>query len=119
MVERGGRGRRRRRGLKALDPDGEARALRRTRRAAALSDDAISRTRRLREALSDARTLALTMQVARDLAAIEDAGKPDPAAPDPAGGPQMSDDDMRRELARRIEAMAADDEARRTSGQGG
>jgi hypothetical protein len=108
-----------RRGLKALDPQGEARAMRRTRHAAKLAEAASERTRRLREALSDARTLALTMQVLRDLAAIEDAGKPDPAAPDPAGGPRMSDDELRRELARRIEAMAAGDEARRTSGQGG
>jgi hypothetical protein len=99
-----------RRGLKALDPEGEARALRRTRRAATLSDDATSRTRRLREALSDARTLALTMQVVRDIAAIEDAGKP--AVPDAACGREMSDDDLRRELARRIEAMAEGERSR-------
>ncbi len=59
------------RGLKALDPAGEARALSLCERAAALSVEALARTRRLREAASDARTMALMVGVIRDLTAAE------------------------------------------------
>ena len=74
------------RGMKALDPAGEARALSLCERAAALSEEALARTRRLREAMSDARTMATMMRVVRDLAAIEDgedaAGVPAREKPD-------------------------------------
>jgi hypothetical protein len=59
-------------GLKALDPEGEASALVRCRSAASVSDQAVSRTRRLREAMSDARTLAILVGVVRDLMKLED-----------------------------------------------
>jgi len=58
-------------GLKALDPQGEARALVRCRSAASVSDQAVSRTQRLREAMSDARTLAILVGVVRDLMVLE------------------------------------------------
>jgi helix-turn-helix resolvase-like protein len=61
-----------RRGLKALDAAGEARALARTERAALLSEEAVARTARLREAISDLRIMANMAGVARDLAAVED-----------------------------------------------
>jgi hypothetical protein len=93
------------RGLKALDPAGEARALARCRRAASLAADAARRTARLREALSDARTMALLVQMLRDLTALEDLAKPKPATPTA----QRSDDAHRREIARRIEALVRGD----------
>jgi AcrR family transcriptional regulator len=74
------------RGLKALDPQGRARALALCERAGALSDEAVKRTRRLREAMSDARTMALMAGVLRDLMAIEDA-----AAIEDVGRPAVVD----------------------------
>jgi len=62
-----------RRGLKALDPAGEASVLARAGQAAALSAEAVARTRRRREATSGVRMLALLTGMARDLAAVEDA----------------------------------------------
>lgn len=88
-------------GMKALDPAGQARALAACERAGELSDLALARARRLREAMSDARTMALMAGVARDLAAIEDAGEP------AAAEPQEDVAAMRRALIRKIEAAAA------------
>jgi len=108
------------RGLKALDPLGEQRALESCERAAALSDDAAARTLRLREAMSDARTLALMVQVLRDLTALEDRDKP--AAMSEPEEEKLAT--MRAELARKIENAVAgwsDEEkrARQPRGQGG
>jgi hypothetical protein len=63
------------RGLKALDAEGEARARALAGRAAELSDQAVVRTGRLREAFSDARIMARMVSVLRDLTAIEAAGR--------------------------------------------
>jgi hypothetical protein len=96
-------------GMKALDPQGEARALACCEQAAALSDEAMSRAQRLRNMLSDARTLSILVGVLRDLAALEEAR----AGPADAGAPKArarkSDipahnvDAMRAELARRLD----------------
>jgi hypothetical protein len=59
-------------GLKALDPQGEARALARCRSAALLSEQAVSRTQRLRDMIADVRTLAILVGVVRDLVALEE-----------------------------------------------
>lgn len=98
-----------RRGLKALDPPGEARALARVSRAAVLSEDALERAERLRESLSDARSMAALAGMLRDLAAIEDA---EAAARFPArnikapasAAPERDVEAMRSALARKLEA---------------
>jgi AcrR family transcriptional regulator len=88
-------------GMKALDPQGEARALADCARAAALSDEALSRTQRLRDMLSDARTLSALVGVLRDLAAACDAT----AGPADAGAPKAQ--------ARKSETPARDVETLR------
>ena len=94
-----------RHGLKALDPHGEANALGLCARAATLSDDALARTRRLREAMSDARTMALLVGVLRDIAAIEDAGQVAAVEAQKKAEVQTRDlDERRRALARKLEA---------------
>jgi hypothetical protein len=98
-----------RRGLKALDPSGEARALARVSRAAVLSEDALKRAERLRESLSDARSMAALAGMLHDLAAIEDA---EAAARFPArnikvpasAAPERDVEAMRSALARKLEA---------------
>jgi hypothetical protein len=87
--------------MKALDPHGEARALTRCRHAATLSDEALSRTQRLRDMLSDARTLSALVGVLRDLAAACDAT----AGPADAGAPKAQ--------ARKSETPARDVETLR------
>jgi hypothetical protein len=101
------------RGLKALDPDGEAAALAQCRRAAALSVEAAGRTRALREALSGARILAIVAGMLRDIAAIEAAGEP--------VAKKKSDDPSPQEIARQIEMLRRDRQAQMAArgGQGG
>jgi hypothetical protein len=110
------------RGLKALDPPGGQRALEVCELAAVLSDDATARTRRLREAASDARTMALLVQVMRDLAAIEDAEKAaEVEAEVAAAAAEREHDESRRALAKKIEAAVQSwkDEAAALAGKGG
>jgi hypothetical protein len=100
--------------MKALDPQGEARALARCKRAVTLSDEALARTQRLRDMLSDARTLSILVGVLRDLAAIEDACRPAETgtrkvataavATPPAAAPKRDVEEKRRVLARKLEA---------------
>jgi AcrR family transcriptional regulator len=66
-----------RRGLKALDPMGEARALTVAAKAAKLAEAAVARTQRRRETMTNVRMLNMLLEVARDLAAVEDAMRED------------------------------------------
>jgi hypothetical protein len=98
-----------RRGIKALDPAGEAAALLRCALAAALADEAQARIRRLREGTSAARSMALMVSLLRDLSAAETAMAPR-AAEDGDAGQEQPDleprdlEQMREELARKLDA---------------
>jgi len=94
------------RGLKARDPQGQARALAAVDRAAALSGVALTRALARRDAEADARTLAILVRTLRELAAIEGAGEA--AARKPDNGADVT----RRELKRRIETLMRDRAAR-------
>jgi hypothetical protein len=97
-----------RRGLKALDPAGEARALPAMTEAAALAEEALARTRRLRAALAGARELAQLATLARDLAAIEDAAArqaEEAEADRRAAAERLAQE--RAALARKLEAAVA------------
>jgi hypothetical protein len=83
-------------GLKALDPEGEARSRALAARAAELSDEAAGRTERLREALSDARIMAVVAGVVRDLVALEDGAAKAPAKAKPRPGERPLWADRRR-----------------------
>jgi len=100
------------RGLKARDPEGQARALAACDRAAALSDVALARALARRDAESDTRILALVVRAMRDLAAIEGSVSGEESPADPLQ--KQDTDPSPQEIARRIKLLV-DDQAARTS----
>lgn len=107
-----------RRGLKALDAAAEARALPRAGRAAALSEEAMARTKALREAIGDVRVMALLAGVARDLAAREDADARATADAETARREKEARlAEMREALARKLDAAVQGWEAAEARGE--
>jgi len=100
------------RGLKARDPEGQARALAACEQAVAMSDVALARALARRDAEANARILAIMVRAMRDLAAIEGAasGEESPAAP----LRKQDTDPSPQEIARRVKLLV-DDQAGRAS----